>query len=270
MRCRIHVRGLSAAGAATFLRQVALASLWVASLFFGHSHGQDASRAGNGNQRTLSPRFVTDDAIVFAQLKPAAMLATAAAKYYPTEIIDAWCEENVGLLPEQVSGVRLVVPMPGPAGPMFGATFLFNEDVSPSQLNASIIDVSNTVNVGGLECYELEDPELVLHAASPRSWVIGTRNYVGKVVQSADRTDASATMPKLLSEVPAEGNLQVVIALEPLRPLLSSMVAQKAAELPPQFSRVARVRRAVRRGVVELRSVHHQHAQLLGLDFASQ
>ena len=215
--------------------------LILACLLLGASLDVDASGqdtiARRENAPTLSPKFVTGDAIVFAQLKPAAALSTPMAKYLPTEIIDAWCEENVGILPAQVSGIRLVVPMPGPAGPAFGATILFAEDVSPAQLNASILDNEATVDVQGLECYELRpDPMLVLHAKSARHWVVGTRNYINMVVQSADQTADGGTMPKLLSEIPVEGNVQVVVALEPIRPLLSSIVQQKTAELPPQFA----------------------------------
>jgi hypothetical protein len=127
-----------------------------------------------------------------------------------------------------------------PSGPLFGATIVFTEDVQVGALNPELFNLAETVDVEGLACHEFrEEKDIVLHAASSRVWIIGTRNYLPSILQAAKQTPEGGVMPKLLSEIESKGLLQIVVALEPLKPMFVPMLQHEEQKFPPPFRRVS-------------------------------
>ena len=218
--------------------RLVLALGWVATVLITIPAAAQQSPNRTPVRKTLSTRYVPEDALVFAQFLPRTLLQNEFAKYLPIEIANAWCKENVGILPEEVLGIRVAVPMPAPSAPWFGIAIVFAADTPLSRLNPAAFDQQSPLKVGDLDCFGMRsDPSVVLHVASPRTWLIATRDYLPTLVKAARPGDQARGMPALLSTVPSEGAFQLVVDLKPLRPMMAGSIAQQTQQLPPPFSR---------------------------------
>ena len=216
-------------------RQPIVSITFLASLLLcmGITKAQDA---GANATKSLSPKFIPKDAIVFAQATPKALLEHRYSKYLPVEILNAWCEENVGILPESVLEVRLAVPMPTPTGPVFGATIVFASPTDLKSLRPGLIDQNESVDVDGMRCFPVGGEEsVVIHPLSPKVWILATPNYLPSIAKAA-KDQPNEGIRKIISQIPTEGHFQAVFAIEPIRPIAQALIQQQLQQLPPQFS----------------------------------
>ena len=188
---------------------------------------------------TISDRFVPADALGVLDLRPSRMLSHDIARLMPVEVLDAWTDENVGIRVGQVRFARLVMPMPGGPYPDFGIVVAFNDEVSVNQLKPGLVNTSDTKTVGGKECYSMADGSapVYLHAASSKLWIMGTEGYLPKVLSAMDG-GGSGSLSTILTGVPMEGDVQVVIDMKPIAPLLSQVVQMQMREAPPFLQRL--------------------------------
>ncbi|MEO1523850.1 MAG: DUF1559 domain-containing protein [Planctomycetota bacterium] len=186
----------------------------------------------------VSDRFVPADALGVLDLRPGRMMSHDLMRLMPTEVMDAWTDENVGVRVGQVRFARLVMPMPSGQYPDFGIVVAFNEDVSISQLKPGLVNTETTM-VGGKTCYSMADGSapVYLYEASPKLWIMGTANYLPKVMDSM-AGGGGGSLPKILSEVPMEGDIQIVLDMKPLAPMISGVAQMQMQDAPPFMQRL--------------------------------
>ncbi|MEM9826903.1 MAG: DUF1559 domain-containing protein [Planctomycetota bacterium] len=207
----------------------------VALCLFGSSAiGQETANS----PKMVSTRFLPANALLMADLRPARILAKPMARFAPTEVMDAWCEENVGLLPGQVGFVRLVMPMPAGGGPPdLALVVAFNEDVSLDQIKPGLVNMDSPVDVADRRCFSLAgEPSMVIHAASKRLWFLGSERYLPSVFEASD--GGSGKLAEIAATVPMRGDLQVLLDFEPVQPLAAMAIAQSVQNIPPFLAEV--------------------------------
>lgn len=194
-----------------------------------------------GAVRTMSPRFIPDDAFLVADLQPAALLQSPEARFFPTEVMEVWCDENVGVQPKSVQFARFVMPMPaGPGGPpAFALVVAFQEDVSIEQLNPNLFNLDEAVEIEGKLSYRVPGREpIFLMPASSRLWLLGTESYLPAVMAAAQADRSANRLTEIVDSIPARGHLQVALDLEPIQPLARMVIMGQADEIPPSMGRL--------------------------------
>jgi hypothetical protein len=167
--------------------------------------------------------------MVAAKLNPAKTLASPAFAMYPVEVVDAWFLENVGVPLKQCESIKLVIATPGPNDAMFAAVFKLSQDFDLKKLNPEFIGLD--VEVDGRACVEMIGPPgVVLHQLEPDTIVISSSSYLDSVIKTQA---GQGPLGKYAAAVPHQGNLTVLFAVEPVRPLISGLLQSQINQIPP-------------------------------------
>ncbi|MEM0925887.1 MAG: hypothetical protein AAGJ83_07605, partial [Planctomycetota bacterium] len=187
----------------------------------------------------MSDRFVPADALALLDLRPSRVLGHDMMRLMPTEVLDAWTDESVGIRVGQVRFTRVVIPMPTGPEPDFGIVVAFNEPVALSQLKAGLIDTSETFPIDGKDCYAISDgsAEVFLHVLSPTVWILATRNYMPRVIDSS-KGGSGGSLSQILADVPVAGDAQFVIDMKPLAPMIAPFAQMQMQGAPPFLRRL--------------------------------
>ena len=217
------------------------ASVAVAFFFVGQQTFAQTDTADPGVE-SIPTRFVPDDAIVLVDLHPPRLLESPNAWFLPTEVLEAWFDQNVGLKPDNVRAIRVVVPMPGQGPPRGGGLVVFKSPVSMDDLKPGLVDVADPVSLGdGIDAFPITSTngEMLIHAASSTLWVIGTPSYLPEILQAAG--DGESRLLNLAETVPRGGFLQAVLDFEAVSPMASMAVAANMQNLPPWAARLPEI-----------------------------
>ncbi len=175
-------------------------------------------------------------------LHPPRLLKDPNAWYLPTEVLEAWFDQNVGLKPDNVRAIRMVVPMPGQGPPRGGGLVVFNSPVSFEDLKPGLVDVADPISLGdGINAFPIiaTEGELLIHAASTTLWVIGTPSYLPEILQASG--DGESQLLQLASTVSRGGFLQAVLDFEAISPMITMVVASEMQNLPPRAARLPEI-----------------------------
>ncbi len=183
--------------------------------------------------RHVSSEFIPVDGMATGLLNPARVLASPSLKMFPTEIADAWCIENIGIPLKDVESIKLVVATPGPSDAMFGGIFQFGKNVDLKTLHPQFL--GDEVEVDGHACIEFNGPPgVVLHQLRPDAIVIASKNYLDSVIKSKSG-QATAPLQKYAEGAVHDGQLTLLIAVEPVRPLITGLLQSQMDQIPPPF-----------------------------------
>ncbi len=205
----------------------ATAMLSLVSLFsFAESvYGQEAAPS------RMSTKFVPDDAIAIGTLTPAELLKNPMFEMFPMEVISVQGREQAGINPMEISMVKVVVGLPGPSGPMFGATIELDGDVDLQTLLQFMNANPEPVKIGDFTVYQVEGPPgTVLHQLNERTLIVASSNYLESIV-AADQ--GTGPLPSLVSKVPNRPGLTILAMIQSVRPMISGIAKQQAQQLPP-------------------------------------
>ena len=203
-----------------------------------------AQDAANESSNGRSIRFIPPDAMIVVDIRPREILTHESSWFMPTEILEAWCDETLGVQVANIDSIRAISPMVNPEVPAAGIVIEFASDVAIGDLKPGLVDLENEMSVAGRTCYAIDGGNglALLHAATPRRWIVGTASYLPAVFNAAE-ADASiggpsSTVIELIQKLPKEGIAQFTIDLKPLRPLMMAGIMTNADEIPPAAGRL--------------------------------
>ncbi len=231
------------------------------------AQGQDGTTA---KDRSLGTKFVPANAVMAGLLSPAKTLASPTLQLFPTEIAEAWCIENIGAPLSQLETVKLVISAPGPGELMHAAIFKFRKDVEIGTLHPQV--VGDELEIDGYACVEVNGPPgVVLYQLAADTIVASSINYLDAVVK-ATGDQPSGPLAKLAAGVPHRGNLTILFAVEPVRPLITEFLQSQKDQIPPpfvEFTKVPELLDAILLRVDLENRASGVHLVLLGRDDAS-
>ncbi|MGB7347815.1 MAG: DUF1559 domain-containing protein [Pirellulaceae bacterium] len=192
-----------------------------------------------GASNKLGNQYLPLDGIAVVEVNPAKVMTSEATALYPLEIAEAWCLDNIGFSPKACDSIRVVSAMPGPSGPMAGVIVKLNEAFPIANLNAQLVRADETIDVDGFACLPINGPPgVVVHQPDPQTIVIASQNYLQSVMNAAGGNQ-SGQLSKLASAVTHDGQLTILFAIEPVRPMVNGMVQAFANQLPPPLAQFA-------------------------------
>lgn len=237
---------------------IQMATVFTAAIFFSvfqfaEPLGAQEASPGTGSGRSI--RFIPPDAMFVGDLRPRELLTDESAWFLPTEVIQAACNQYVGVQAENIESVRIVGPMVNPQFPAVGVVIEFTKDVSLEDLKPGLIEMDNVINVAGRSCYAVANADgmVVIHAATARRWMIGTPSYLPAMFEAGDDdgglqrrggnaiADAAGSMARIVQSNPKRGIVQIAIDIKPLRPLIMAAIMANADEIPPVVGRLPEI-----------------------------
>jgi hypothetical protein len=203
----------------------------VALLVMAFSSGSPDTVRG---QEMIGSKYIPVDGMVTAVASPARIMKSETLAMYPTEIVDGWCIENIGVPLSKVSSAQMIVATPGLSDAMFAAVFKFTEPVGLDSLSGEF--VGDAIKVDGHDGFEFNGPPgVVLHQLAADTIVVSSTNYLDSVLRSKG-DQAIGPLAKLASATPRQGNLTILFAVEPIRPLLSGLLQSMVDKVPPPLA----------------------------------
>ncbi len=192
---------------------------------------------GQDSSARIGSEYIPGDAMVTVVLSVADTLRSPSAEMYPTEIADAWCEQNFGVPARDIDQIKVVVSAPGPGEPMFAAIISSRSNLDIGSLNPDFVNTTEAIDVDDHACYAVVGPPgVVLHAKDARTVIIASENYLDTILRSADPSDTRGPLAKMAATVPHNGNLTALIAIEPIRPMAMGMLQAQADQIPPPLA----------------------------------
>jgi len=187
----------------------------------------------------ISSKYVPDDALALLVFSPQELINSSTFEMFPIEIFRAQAVDKAGIDPADVSMVKIMVGMPGPAGPVFGLAAETTADVDVSSLLALLDASPDAVDVQGISAYVLQDPPgTLLHQADARTMIAASGDWLPQVIGANSGTGQLAS---LAANVPRQPGVTLIAALKPVRPMISGIAQQQAQQLPPALQPLGRL-----------------------------
>ncbi len=243
-----------------FLRLLTIPCLLLGGQLFGQEatpQPAGASGAAAPAARTMiGSQYIPDDAIAVIVASPAEINRANQMELFPNEVFRVKMLEEFGLDPNDLTSLKVIVGMPGPAGPQYAVVGESSADVQLEPfLNA--INASTPPNeVDGRSVYELQNPpDSWLHLVDPRKAVIANQAWLDTVMNADQGTGALAA---LVNKMPQPAGITLVVAVAPIRPIVSGVVAQQVEQLPPPLRPLGQLPDLVNALMINVNSVNSQ------------
>ncbi|MDG2224042.1 MAG: DUF1559 domain-containing protein [Rubripirellula sp.] len=192
-------------------------------------------------QPRIGDAYLPPDAVATIALAVSDTMASPAAELYPTEVADAWCEQNFGIPARDINQIQVVVGEVGPNGPMGGVVISFNSDFDASGLNPQLVNTQQPIDVDGHTAYEIAAmPGMVMHAKDPRTVLLASENYLTAML-SAAKENSPGELAKMAASIPDTGTLIAVTLIEPVRPIINGLIQMQTEQIPAPFRNFTRI-----------------------------
>jgi prepilin-type processing-associated H-X9-DG protein len=187
----------------------------------------------------IGSKHIPDNAIALLTFSPAELMSDENLELFPLEVFRAEAKERFGVDPMDISTVSVLVGIPGAIGPVGGAVVNTSEEVGIEMLLEELQADPDPIDVRGREAYLIPNPPgVVLHQADSKTIVVSTENWLEPLVTADNGTGQLAT---LAASIPRPKGVTLIVAIEPVRPLLSGLAQQQAQQLPPPLQPLARL-----------------------------
>jgi prepilin-type processing-associated H-X9-DG protein len=172
-------------------------------------------------------------------------------KMFPVEVVEAWGKQNLGINPLTLAEIKLILGMPIGAGPPpFGIVLTFLDDFHPEKIAPDLLVDGGPTTVDGRKLYPLAIPdapvELMLESVGPKTCLIADPLMLETMRLSEKGTGPLADL--LTSNAIGRANIQVAVAVYPLRPLIAQVANNPPEDLPAELKELIR-------GIVLINSV---------------
>ncbi len=168
-------------------------------------------------------QHVPQQTIASVSLWPKQIAAGSRMRMLPMEVLSAAGLENVGIDPLLLDRVDVLVGLPGPAGPQFGALIHSSQELSLKQIRSEILDEQGLLDDGGFQYVQLRGPEeIIVHQLDSQTALLGTKIFVGQMVKAADR---QAAVAQVLANIRSQQDGLAIVSVATLQPLLQGFVA---------------------------------------------
>ncbi|QDT11751.1 DUF1559 domain-containing protein [Planctomycetes bacterium K23_9] len=187
-------------------------------------------------RKKIGDQYIPVDGIAAGVLQPAKLMSCEATALYPLEIAEAWCLDNIGFSPRICDSVRVISATPGPSGPMAAVIVKLNQPFAIGDLNPQLVRADAVTEVDGLSCLPINGPPgVVVHQPDPKTIIVASTNYLETLVDAAGGGQPGQ-LAQLASNVSHDGHLAILLAIEPVRPMINGMLQAFANQLPPQLA----------------------------------
>ncbi|MEZ6138653.1 MAG: DUF1559 domain-containing protein [Pirellulaceae bacterium] len=165
-------------------------------------------------------------------LWPEQLAKSERMRMAPLEVITASGLETVGIDPLKLNRVDVLIGLPGPAGPQFGALIQSSVAMDMQAVNADMLDGEGLHDDDGFKYLQLKGrEELVIHAVDANTAIFGTKIFAK---QMALRGDPNGQVATILGAIRSQQDALAIVSVDALRPMLQGFA--EAAPLPPQLA----------------------------------
>ncbi len=180
--------------------------------------------------KQLDVKYIPADSIAMISIRPQEISQLDDFKFMPTEVATAAGMEQVGIDPLKIERVDLLIGMPGPTGPLFGAMITMAESVDMEKLNPQLF-VDDWQTDGDFRVRNLAQmpPGTILLELDDRHALVGTEFFV-KAMAGAD--NEAGPLAEIVEKIKSDQHALIVATLDTLRPLLEGGLAQAEGQLP--------------------------------------
>lgn len=157
----------------------------------------------------------------------------------PLEIIEAWGREKLGINLLSLAELKIILGIPvGPQPPQVGFVFTFLDDFDPANISPDLLAADTPQTVNGRQQYALASPPggptFVLEMIDAKTGLIADPLMLDAMHQAAD---GAGPLAELLKQNPiGNANVQAVMAIQPLRPILAQAVQNPPPDVPADIA----------------------------------
>jgi prepilin-type processing-associated H-X9-DG protein len=181
----------------------------------------------------VTGQYVPEGAVATIVLHPRAFFSQRSMRLMPLEMIRATGEQQVGIDPLKIDQIKVVVGEIGPMGPTFGAVVQMADPVEIGDLNEDLVRTEEPVTIEGKEYYTVDGPPgVVLHQLDGRTGLVGMQPFLEQMLAASG--DEPPLAP-LLARMQARDHAMVMLAIEPIRPLLQGALDQQLQMVGPML-----------------------------------
>ncbi len=193
-------------------------------------------------KKTIGNEFIPSDAVATAVVSIADTLANPRMKMYPIEVADAWCLENIGIAAQAIDTIQIIAAVPGPTGPMMAVVFKLQQDFDLSKMNPEIVNTNDPIDLNGRTCFPLNIPApAFIHQFDSKTVVLATENYLDNILRAATDDRSLGGLAELADSVTHDGELTLLATMEPVRPMVMSVLQNQINQIPPPLQELVRV-----------------------------
>ncbi|MDA7874540.1 DUF1559 domain-containing protein [Rhodopirellula sp.] len=197
-------------------------------------------------KKSIGNAFLPADAAATVIMRVSDTLSSPKAELYPIEVINAWCLQNIGMSAEDIDTVQVVAATPGPTGPMFAAVIRLKQDFNLAKVNSEMVNANDPIDVDGKSCFPINSPfAAVLHEYDSKTVVLATTNYIDTVLRAGTDDRELGPLAKLADTTTASGQLSLLASMEPVRPLVMSLLQNADNQIPPPLQDLIRLPKMV-------------------------
>jgi len=186
----------------------------------------------------MGSKFVPDNAFATLFFSPSELLKNPAIEWFPIEVLRAYSKEQFGVDPQTVSNVKAVWGLSEVGELQFGMVFQLTENIDLEKLIVALHADPEPTLVEDRMVYAINGPEEALYLADARTIYAGMMSYLAPVIEA---DDGSGSLPMLLKSRPARPGINVLIAMESIRQMVSDVVMQGAVALAPDLQALAQL-----------------------------
>jgi hypothetical protein len=198
------------------------------SLFATRAEAQEAG----ANDRPDAAR-VPFDAVAFLSIKPQSILQSDMAAGMPRETMAVAAREQLGIELNEVQRIDMIFGMPTPAGIPLGAVVTSAKPISIEDLSDQVLASRKPMSFGKVKGYPLRaQPNLIIVPLDEKHLLVGMSDYVERM---ASRVGSGGQLQQLIPQIKSWGDLQLIVGLDDVRPMLAGSIDGMQANLPPKL-----------------------------------
>lgn len=174
------------------------------------------------------------------RLDPKSLWEDPMIQAMPVEVAEAWSEQTLGLDLRSIEEIRGVVAMPmGPGPPPMGFVVQLSAAFDPAKIDPSLLLTPKPEDFGSRQVYNVGTPELpmMLHMVDPQTAVIATSMMLNLMIDAP--ADAGPLAKMAQQHAADDAQFQLIISLDPVRPMINQAIPMAQRDLPPQLRSAA-------------------------------
>lgn len=183
----------------------------------------------------LGDQYIPMDGVVLLDVRPADLVAAKNLHLLPMEVAEAWSLDNIGIAPADCESMRFVMATPamGPQIQPFAALVAnLKKPFKVTDLNSQLI-FENSEEIDGHTCYVMKGPAgVVFHQPDPQTIILASSGYLDAVTDAAAGSQPGA-LSKLAAAISHKGQATILVAVEPVRPMINGAMQMFGQQLPP-------------------------------------
>jgi prepilin-type processing-associated H-X9-DG protein len=185
----------------------------------------------------LSTAYIPDDAMAVVYLHPGDVIDLPEMKLMPTEVADAWMQENLGVQLADIAVVKAIATAPGQQAPAMGLVIELTKDFDITKMNRDLL-AGPPEMMDGYEVYPIAEmpPGTYLHQADARTVIVAQDSVIGAMIAAEDAQGPLATLASKLSKA---GTVMGAMTMAPIREQIAMATEQMPPDLPPPLRALA-------------------------------